>query len=183
MGLLRVMMPPKLQLLALLAFAVAMFVLENQIQKLEESRGKLGKFRAGCCCWWWCCCCCRSSFIGSHRLPQGQLNSCTSNSVCGQFVLRCATHMASITSQTIADTHAVIRCGRGSCPAELHLASVKTSVPSKYNISGRKGDAGLHSSWSRGCSLIIDSFGNLPQKEAIDQLLCQKAIDHTKAPV
>lgn len=44
MGLLRVMMPPKLQLLALLAFAVAMFFLENQIQKLEESRGKLGKF-------------------------------------------------------------------------------------------------------------------------------------------
>ncbi|XP_013881378.1 heparan sulfate 2-O-sulfotransferase 1 [Austrofundulus limnaeus] len=41
MGLLRVMMPPKLQLLALLAFAVAMFFLENQIQKLEESRGKL----------------------------------------------------------------------------------------------------------------------------------------------
>ncbi|KAE8291127.1 Heparan sulfate 2-O-sulfotransferase 1 [Larimichthys crocea] len=35
------MMPPKLQLLALLAFAVAMFFLENQIQKLEESRGKL----------------------------------------------------------------------------------------------------------------------------------------------
>lgn len=45
MGLLRVMMPPKLQLLALLAFAVAMFFLENQIQKLEESRGKLGKFK------------------------------------------------------------------------------------------------------------------------------------------
>lgn len=41
MGLLRVMMPPKFQLLALLAFAVAMFFLENQIQKLEESRGKL----------------------------------------------------------------------------------------------------------------------------------------------
>ncbi|KAJ3595004.1 hypothetical protein NHX12_004309 [Muraenolepis orangiensis] len=35
------MMPPKFQLLALLAFAVAMFFLENQIQKLEESRGKL----------------------------------------------------------------------------------------------------------------------------------------------
>lgn len=45
MGLLRVMMPPKLQLLALLAFAVAMFFLENQIQKLEESRGKLGKLK------------------------------------------------------------------------------------------------------------------------------------------
>lgn len=40
-------MPPKLQLLALLAFAVAMFFLENQIQKLEESRGKLGKFKGG----------------------------------------------------------------------------------------------------------------------------------------
>lgn len=47
MGLLRVMMPPKLQLLALLAFALAMFFLENQIQKLEESRGKLGKFKKG----------------------------------------------------------------------------------------------------------------------------------------
>ncbi|KAG7277385.1 hypothetical protein CRUP_033340 [Coryphaenoides rupestris] len=35
------MMPPKFQLLALLVFAVAMFFLENQIQKLEESRGKL----------------------------------------------------------------------------------------------------------------------------------------------
>jgi heparan sulfate 2-O-sulfotransferase HS2ST1 len=43
MGLLRIMIPPKFQLLALLAFAVAMFFLENQIQKLEESRGKLGK--------------------------------------------------------------------------------------------------------------------------------------------
>ena len=43
MGLLRVMMPPKFQLLTLLAFAVAMFFLENQIQKLEESRGKLGE--------------------------------------------------------------------------------------------------------------------------------------------
>ncbi|XP_024291002.1 heparan sulfate 2-O-sulfotransferase 1 [Oncorhynchus tshawytscha] len=41
MGLLRTMMPPKFQLLALLAFAVAMFFLENQIQKLEESRVKL----------------------------------------------------------------------------------------------------------------------------------------------
>ncbi|CAL9688500.1 unnamed protein product [Knipowitschia caucasica] len=46
MGLLRVMMPPKLQLLALLAFAVAMFFLENQIQKLEESRGKLERAMA-----------------------------------------------------------------------------------------------------------------------------------------
>lgn len=45
MGLLRVMMPPKFQLLALLAFAVAMFFLENQIQKLEESRGKLGELK------------------------------------------------------------------------------------------------------------------------------------------
>ncbi|KAJ8357408.1 hypothetical protein SKAU_G00202020 [Synaphobranchus kaupii] len=41
MGILRIMMPPKFQLLALLAFAVAMLFLENQIQKLEESRGKL----------------------------------------------------------------------------------------------------------------------------------------------
>ncbi|TWW72774.1 Heparan sulfate 2-O-sulfotransferase 1 [Takifugu flavidus] len=38
-------MPPKFQLLALLAFAVAMFFLENQIQKLEESRGKLGEWK------------------------------------------------------------------------------------------------------------------------------------------
>lgn len=36
-------MPPKLQLLAVVAFAVAMLFLENQIQKLEESRSKLGK--------------------------------------------------------------------------------------------------------------------------------------------
>ncbi|TKC45462.1 hypothetical protein EI555_021659, partial [Monodon monoceros] len=35
------MMPPKLQLLAVVAFAVAMLFLENQIQKLEESRSKL----------------------------------------------------------------------------------------------------------------------------------------------
>ncbi|MEJ1276924.1 heparan sulfate 2-O-sulfotransferase 1 [Cricetulus griseus] len=42
MGLLRIMMPPKLQLLAVVAFAVAMLFLENQIQKLEESRAKLG---------------------------------------------------------------------------------------------------------------------------------------------
>lgn len=39
-------MPPKLQLLAVVAFAVAMLFLENQIQKLEESRSKLGKRRA-----------------------------------------------------------------------------------------------------------------------------------------
>jgi len=43
MGLLRLKMSPKFQLLALLAFAIAMIFLENQIQKLEESRGKLGK--------------------------------------------------------------------------------------------------------------------------------------------
>lgn len=36
-------MPPKLQLLAVVAFAVAMLFLENQIQKLEESRAKLGE--------------------------------------------------------------------------------------------------------------------------------------------
>lgn len=36
-------MPPKLQLLAVVAFAVAMLFLENQIQKLEESRSKLGE--------------------------------------------------------------------------------------------------------------------------------------------
>ncbi|XP_025972258.2 heparan sulfate 2-O-sulfotransferase 1 [Dromaius novaehollandiae] len=41
MGLLRIMLPPKLQLLAVLAFGVAVLFLENQIQKLEESRGKL----------------------------------------------------------------------------------------------------------------------------------------------
>ncbi|KAL6078624.1 hypothetical protein STEG23_020860 [Scotinomys teguina] len=44
MGLLRIMMPPKLQLLAVVAFAVAMLFLENQIQKLEESRAKLVPF-------------------------------------------------------------------------------------------------------------------------------------------
>ena len=43
MALWRMMMPPKYQLLALLAFAVAMVFLENQIHKLEESRGKLGE--------------------------------------------------------------------------------------------------------------------------------------------
>lgn len=36
-------MPPKLQLLAVVAFVVGMLFLENQIQKLEESRLKLGK--------------------------------------------------------------------------------------------------------------------------------------------
>lgn len=43
MGLSRTMMPSKLQLLAVLAFAVAMLLIENQIQKLEESRARLGK--------------------------------------------------------------------------------------------------------------------------------------------
>lgn len=47
MGLLRIMMPPKLQLLAVVAFAVAMLFLENQIQKLEESRAKLGEAAEG----------------------------------------------------------------------------------------------------------------------------------------
>ena len=42
MGLLSIMLPPKLQLLAVLVFGVAVLFLENQIQKLEESRGKLG---------------------------------------------------------------------------------------------------------------------------------------------
>uniref|UniRef100_A0A671LKY1 Heparan sulfate 2-O-sulfotransferase 1 n=1 Tax=Sinocyclocheilus anshuiensis TaxID=1608454 RepID=A0A671LKY1_9TELE len=41
MGFLRLKMPPKFQLVALLAFAIVMIFLENQIQKLEESRGKL----------------------------------------------------------------------------------------------------------------------------------------------
>lgn len=36
-------MPPKFQLLAVMAFGVAMLFIENQIQKLEESRAKLGK--------------------------------------------------------------------------------------------------------------------------------------------
>lgn len=47
MGLLRIMLPPKLQLLAVLVFGVAVLFLENQIQKLEESRGKLGERRRG----------------------------------------------------------------------------------------------------------------------------------------
>lgn len=42
------MMPPKLQLLAVVAFAVAMLFLENQIQKLEESRAKLGEAAERC---------------------------------------------------------------------------------------------------------------------------------------
>lgn len=43
MGLLRMTMPPKVQLLAVLAFGVAMLLIENQIQNLEEARAKLGK--------------------------------------------------------------------------------------------------------------------------------------------
>lgn len=45
MGLLRIMLPPKLQLLAVLAFGLAVLFIENQIQKLDESRGKLGELR------------------------------------------------------------------------------------------------------------------------------------------
>ncbi|XP_005919847.1 heparan sulfate 2-O-sulfotransferase 1 [Haplochromis burtoni] len=41
MGILRIMMLPKIQLLAVLAFGVAMLLIENQIQKLDESRAKL----------------------------------------------------------------------------------------------------------------------------------------------
>ncbi|XP_057194983.1 heparan sulfate 2-O-sulfotransferase 1 isoform X1 [Triplophysa rosa] len=41
MGLLRIMMPPKFQLMAVLAFGVAMLFIENQIQDLEDSRAKL----------------------------------------------------------------------------------------------------------------------------------------------
>lgn len=40
-------MPPKLQLLAVLAFAVAMLFIENQIQRLEDSRSRLGE-QGGC---------------------------------------------------------------------------------------------------------------------------------------
>lgn len=43
MGLVRIMMPPRFQLLAVLAFGVTMLFIENQIQKLEESRARLGK--------------------------------------------------------------------------------------------------------------------------------------------
>ena len=43
MGLLRIMMPHRIQLLAVLAFGVSMLFIENQIQKLEESRAKLGE--------------------------------------------------------------------------------------------------------------------------------------------
>ncbi|KAM9761923.1 heparan sulfate 2-O-sulfotransferase 1 isoform 2-T2 [Menidia menidia] len=41
MGLLRIMMSPKIQLLAVLAFGVAMLLVENQIQRLDESTAKL----------------------------------------------------------------------------------------------------------------------------------------------
>nr|ACQ58725.1 Heparan sulfate 2-O-sulfotransferase 1 [Anoplopoma fimbria] len=41
MGMLRIMMPAKFQLLAVLAFAVSMLFMENQIQKLQESRARL----------------------------------------------------------------------------------------------------------------------------------------------
>ncbi|MEQ2296640.1 Heparan sulfate 2-O-sulfotransferase 1, partial [Ameca splendens] len=41
MGLLRSTMPLKIQLLAVLAFGVAMLLIENQIQRLDESRAKL----------------------------------------------------------------------------------------------------------------------------------------------
>lgn len=37
------MSSPKVQLLAILAFGLAMLFIENQIQKLDESRAKLGK--------------------------------------------------------------------------------------------------------------------------------------------
>uniref|UniRef100_A0A9J7Z5S8 Heparan sulfate 2-O-sulfotransferase 1 n=1 Tax=Cyprinus carpio carpio TaxID=630221 RepID=A0A9J7Z5S8_CYPCA len=46
MGLLRIMMPHKFQLLAVMAFGVAMLCIENQIQKLEESRAKLERTMA-----------------------------------------------------------------------------------------------------------------------------------------
>ena len=36
-------MLPKIQLLAVLAFGVAMLLIENQIQRLDESRARLGK--------------------------------------------------------------------------------------------------------------------------------------------
>lgn len=55
-------MPPKLQLLAVVAFAVAMLFLENQIQKLEESRAKLGEAAERCA---------RAGLAGG--LPQGGL--------------------------------------------------------------------------------------------------------------
>ncbi|XP_029938715.1 heparan sulfate 2-O-sulfotransferase 1 isoform X1 [Salarias fasciatus] len=41
MGLWKIMMPQKIQLLAVLVFGVAVMLIENQIQKLDESRAKL----------------------------------------------------------------------------------------------------------------------------------------------
>ncbi|XP_030578844.1 heparan sulfate 2-O-sulfotransferase 1-like [Archocentrus centrarchus] len=41
MGILRIVMLPRIQLLAVLAFGVAMLLIENQIQKLDDSRAKL----------------------------------------------------------------------------------------------------------------------------------------------
>lgn len=41
-------MPPKLQLLAMVAFVVAMLFLLNQVQKLEESLSKLGEEPSRC---------------------------------------------------------------------------------------------------------------------------------------
>lgn len=52
MGLLRIMMPAKFQLLAVLVFAVAMLFIENQIQRLEESRARLGKNKT--CRYYYC---------------------------------------------------------------------------------------------------------------------------------
>ncbi|XP_037530952.1 heparan sulfate 2-O-sulfotransferase 1 [Nematolebias whitei] len=46
MGLLRAMMPPRIQLLAVLAFGVAMLLIENQIQRLDESRAELERIIA-----------------------------------------------------------------------------------------------------------------------------------------
>ena len=43
MGLLRTMMPHKVQLLAILAFGLALLFMENQIQRIEESREVLGE--------------------------------------------------------------------------------------------------------------------------------------------
>lgn len=43
MGILRIMMAHKFQLMAVLTFGVAMLFIENQIQKLEDSRARLGK--------------------------------------------------------------------------------------------------------------------------------------------
>lgn len=45
MGVLRIMSSPRIHLLAVLAFGVAVLFIENQIQKLDESRAKLGKIK------------------------------------------------------------------------------------------------------------------------------------------